>query len=712
MLHRKTIALAVGLACLTMSATAFAQQSSAPVLEAKAAETLPEVRVTATVDDSSESTRSYAAHAVTVGSKIPQTLRETPYSISVVTRQRLDDQNITKIEDVLKQTTGVNVTRFDGAGNFNTIQARGFDIGSIQLDGLAISQGSNYSTAMDTVIYDRIEVLRGPAGLLQGASEPGGTINLVRKHARADFAGSVAATLGSWDSKRAEFDLTGKLVESGAIRARVVGAVDDRDSFVDVLKTKKTIIYGTVEFDLSSSTTLSVGATQQKINSVLDQGLPTYANGALIDLSRSTFAGRDTNDQDMNANDMFAELEHRLDGGGLLKFSARQVDRWMRYRGARAASAITPSGDTTLQGSGFQQEAKNQNLDAYYTSPFELGGRTHRLLIGANYSTEDSKSISTSAAAGTLNLFNPNYSVALPSLPLGAYNSVTEQEQKGIYGQVQLKPFDRWTFLLGGRFSWWKTQTSNPITGVAAAESDPGRQFTPLVGAIFELTNNSSLYASYAETFVGQTQTPVNLNEPLPPRTGSQMELGIKSEFLDKRVNTSLAVFQVIDKDRAIQSSPGATTFVAGGEIQSQGFEAEINGLLSRGWDLTAGYAYTDMKYLKAPVTQGGSFAPKHSVNLWTKYTWLDGIFNRLSVAGGLKTVSDIYAQQTGFQINAGGYTIVNGQIGYQISDSTSLSLTVNNLFDKKYYEKISGVTRQNFYGEPRNVSLSMRTNF
>ncbi len=256
MLHRKTIALAVTLAWATPLSIAFAQQSDTAAT-AVATTTLPEVRVTASDDASSELTHSYAAHAVTVGSKIPQTLRETPQSISVVTRQRLDDQNITKIEDVLKQTTGVNVTRLDGAGNFNSVQARGFDIGTIQLDGLAISQGANYSTALDTAIYDRIEVLRGPAGLLQGAGEPGGTINLVRKRARADFSGSVGLMLGSWDTRRAEFDLTSKLDEDGRIRARVVGLVDDRESFVNDLESKKSLGYGTVEIDLTSKRKLT-----------------------------------------------------------------------------------------------------------------------------------------------------------------------------------------------------------------------------------------------------------------------------------------------------------------------------------------------------------------------------------------------------------------------------------------------------------------------
>lgn len=716
MLHRKTIALAVTLAWATPFSIAFAQQAdtSAPI----ATTTLPEVRVTATDDASSELTRSYTAHAVSVGSKIPQTLRETPQSISVVTRQRLDDQNITKIEDVLKQTTGVNVTRLDGAGNFNSIQARGFDIGTIQLDGLAISQGANYSTALDTAIYDRIEVLRGPAGLLQGAGEPGGTINLVRKRARSDFGGSVGLMLGSWDTRRAEFDLTSKLDEAGRIRARVVGLVDDRESFVNALESKKSLGYGTLEIDLTSKTTLSLGFAHQKVDSVVDQGLPSMANYTLPNVLRSTFIGSKDNVQDMQTDDMFVELEHKFDDGGLFKFAARQVDRAMLYQALRANGlASVTTGDFAYHTVDFQQEARNVNFDAYYAGPFELGGRVHKILLGVNRSTEDSKNRSIYGPTGTMNIYDPNNDIPYPSLNIGNYINGTEQTQTGVYGQLQLKPFERWTFLLGGRLGRWETESLNLMTGRINSRSQPGTQFTPLTSAIYALSDSSSLYGSYSETFVGQTAIDRN-GSLLSPRTGSQIEFGVKSEWLDKRVNSSFAVFRIIDKDRAIDdpTTPSLTDSIAGGKVRSQGLEAEVSGQIAPGWELIAGYAYTATKYLQAPATQVGqvfsTITPRHSFNLWTKHSWTNGTFNRWSLAGGLKAVSDFSSGTGVTRVVGDGYTTVSGQVGYQIDNTTTASLTVNNLFDKNYYEKVSNFGRQNFYGEPRSIMLAVKKMF
>ncbi|MGE8321353.1 MAG: TonB-dependent siderophore receptor, partial [Comamonas sp.] len=345
--------------------------------------TLPEVQVSADAEGpSTEGTGLYTAREINAG-KLVQSPRETPQSLSVITRQQLDERNITKLEDAAKFTTGVTVSRFDGAGNYNTIQSRGFDIGAIQYDGMAFPQGANFATALDTAIYDRIEVLRGPSGLLQGASEPGGTINLVRKRARSQLGLSAGVAVGSWNQRRAEVDLTGPLNASGSLRGRLVLVNDDRHSYVATLRNDKTAGYGTLELDIAAGTTLSVGRTQQCIGATVDQGLPGYADGRLIDLPRSTFAGLARNRQDLETTDTFAELEHRLDNGGLLKLAARQMQRDGYYSSARANGSADANGDYTMETVDFLQDNANRNVDLYLATPVQLQGRSHRLLLGA-----------------------------------------------------------------------------------------------------------------------------------------------------------------------------------------------------------------------------------------------------------------------------------------------------------------------------------------
>src|SRR3989344_47687 len=271
-------------ALLATVATAQAQTSSSPPTGNPTTTALPEVKVTDEANSAgTEGSGQYTAREVSVG-KLQQAPRETPQSLSVVTRQQLDDRNLTKVEDAIKLSTGMTVTRFDGAGNYNTFQARGFDLGSIQLDGVPIPQG-NYST-LDTAMYDRIEVLRGPAGLLQGASEPAGTVTLVRKRAPAKLAIGADAAAGSFGLRRGTVDVGGGLNAEGTIRARAVAVVEDKDSFVDTLFNNKRLGYGTLEWDIAPSTTVSVGAAQQRVRAAIDQGLPTYANGSLAEEPR------------------------------------------------------------------------------------------------------------------------------------------------------------------------------------------------------------------------------------------------------------------------------------------------------------------------------------------------------------------------------------------------------------------------------------------
>lgn len=690
-------------------------QTAAPAASTTTTTTLQEVKVTDT-GTASEGNGLYTVKSISIG-KTEQSLKETPQSVSVITRQRLDDQNFTKLEDAVKQTTGVTVTRFDGAGNYNTIQSRGFDIGAIQLDGIPISQGGNYATALDTAIYDRVEVLRGPAGLLQGGGEPGGAINLVRKRAYAPFSIGANVMTGSFGLRRIDADVGGALNASGSLRARVVAVKDDRNSYVDTLFNNKTLGYGTLEFDFSPSTTLSVGYTSQSVRSSVDQGLPAYASGQLAILPRSTFAGLRANRQNLETRDTFAELEHRLDNGGLVKFSARDVYRSSLYQSARANSVLAPNGNYTLQTVDNYGESKDRNYDLFFTTPVRIGQATHKVLVGMSSNMGDS--LGGAFAFGpniAANIYRPNYDLAYPAITLPTTNlTVTTRRENALYGQLQLSASERLKVLLGGRLSYAKVDTVNQTTGATTSSSRPGQQFVPSVSAIYELNQNLSAYTSYAETFVVQTVLD-SAGGLLPPRTGSQVEVGLKGEFFNKRLNAHAALFRIKDKNRAITDPAVPTASIPGGEVQSQGLEAEVSGQVSPGWDLIAGYAYTDTVYLKAPVAQVGQVfspvTPKHSVNLSTRYAFRTPGLQGWSVGGGMSYRSAFFAQSGAIQLVSGNYSVFNAQVAYQINDKLSLSLNVDNLFDKTYYEKVSGTTRQNFYGEPRRVVLALKARY
>lgn len=569
---------------------------------------------------------------------------------------------------------------------------------------------------MDTAIYDRIEILRGPSGLLQGASEPGGTVNLVRKRASSRLGISANLSVGSWNMRRADVDVTGAFSASGSLRGRLVLVDDLRDSHVNTLFNNKQAGYGTVELDINSATTLSVGHTRQRVRATIDQGLPAYADGTLLDVPRSTFAGLARNRQHLDSTDTFAELEHRLGNGGLVKFAAREVQRDSFYSAARANSAAAADGSYQMQTVDFLQANTDRNYDLYLATPLPWMGRTHRVLLGASHNR--SASLGGNYVYGpalTANILRPDNWLPCPALVLPGYNSNTVRTENAFYGQAQLSLTDRAKLLVGGRMSWAKVETSRLSDGTVTSEANPGRQFIPSVAALYDLSDQTTAYASYSETMVVQSAL-TSAGNLLPPRTGSQVELGVKGEFLNKRLQAHAALFRILDNGRAIADPVVTTASIPGGKVRSQGLEMEVSGQVAPGWDVLAGYAFTATQYLQAPAAQQGQifspFTPRHSVNLSTRYAFRSPALQGWSLGGGASYRSAFYSQSGALRLTAGNDTLLNAQLAYQIDDRVGVSLIVDNLLDKTYYDKVSGVGRQNFYGEPRRVTLALKARY
>lgn len=257
--------------------------------------------------------------------------------------------------------------------------------------------------------------------------------------------------------------------------------------------------------------------------------------------------------------------------------------------------------------------------------------------------------------------------------------------------------------------------TRSTSDGAVTSKADPGRQFVPAVALMWDFHPQYTAYASYAETFVVQSQLNA-AQQLLDPRTGKQVELGVKSEFLHKRLQAHAAVFRILDENRAVADPAVQGASIAGGKVRSQGVEAEVSGQPQPGWDVVAGYAYNDTRYLKAPVTQQGQvfspITPRHSVNLFTRYAFTSPALRGFSIGGGVSYRSAFYAQSGALRITSGDYALLNAQVGYQINDRLSVNLGVDNLLDKTYYEKVSGISRQNFYGEPRRVTVALKARY
>ncbi|HSD36270.1 MAG TPA: TonB-dependent siderophore receptor [Rhodocyclaceae bacterium] len=678
-----------------------------------AADAAPESAVAPVVvkADRDKQASGYGAATANVGGKGDVPLKEIPQSVSVVTRERMDDQNMVRLEDLARRTTGMVVLANDQGRS--SIVVRGFELDSYLIDGLPAPLSSIYGSQPDLSIFDHVEVLRGPAGLYNGTGEPGGTVNLARKRALKDFGFNGSLSLASWDTKRVEADATGSLNADGSVRGRVVAAYQNKESWVDVNQNENGVAYGTLEFDLTPRTTLSISATAANSNVTPFNGLPTKANGELLDVDRSTFIGADWNRFSNDSTEGFAELVHRLDGGGELKASARYVDRSVDFKYAYAGSASTATGNVTRTAIAREYEERSLATDAHLNLPFTLWGLKQNVIAGIDYRKYDQTTLSGAAnPAGTTNVYSPTYNWPEPGIALTSRTNV-DPHQYGVYTNLRIKPWQALSLIAGTRVSWYESTTTNLVNNTSTKVAI-NNQVTPYGGIVYDLTDNWSAYTSYTTIFQPQTNL-TQSGQTIDPREGNNIEAGVKGEHFGGLLNSQVSVYRLRDKNRAI-AVPSTAYFVANGEAEVKGAEAEISGRLLPGWEASIGYAYTQTEYLSGSVGQAGTaystYTPRNSVNVWTRYDFLNGPLQGAYVGGGVRGMSSFYTLSGAVRIEQEAYSVVDALLGYKFSPKVDLSLTINNLLDKKYYQRVGGTTVFNFYGEPRSLWLKTAFKF
>lgn len=648
--------------------------------------------------------------------KLPLTVREIPQSVTVIGLEQMREQNLQSLDDVMQHATGITVQPYQLLTT--AYYARGFKVDSFEQDGVPVLMGNMAASPQDMAVYERVEILRGANGLMHGAGNPAATVNLVRKRPQREFAFNGMVSAGSWDRYRAEADLGGPLNDSGSVRGRIVSAVEDRGYFYDVADQQSALLYAIGEVDLGPRTVLSAGVQTQRIRSTTNMaGVPRYKDGGDIGLSRSTYLDAAWDRFNWDTTRVFADLEHRFGDGWTAKISANYLtaDSNLKYAGAYGAIDRQTGLGSRLMGGAYKFDNTQASVDAYVSGPVQLFGRRHELLLGGNAqrtTTEQYTGMLTPALNVPVNVFDwdPH---SVPEPGVGPYTSPgeTRLKQQGVYGMGRFSLADPVTLVLGGRMSWW-----NQTAPGARQQIDP--EFTPYGGLIVDLNSQWSLYGSYAQVFQPQSQL-TREGKPLDPVTGTNYEAGVKGELADGALNVSLAVFQIQQKNRAQQDPEWPCVgnncyYISGGEVRSRGIEAEASGQITPHWSVAGGYTYNTSKYVKDAVSNGqayASFTPKHIFRVWTNYA-LPVLDRRLSVGGGVQMQSGYTTVSGPVTLRQGGVTLVDLRAAYRVDKHLTVALNLNNVFDRGYYQSLSGTAWNNRYGEPRNAMLTLRAQY
>ncbi len=661
-----------------------------------------------------ENSDAYTSESATIGLGA-RSVKETPQSVSVLTRERLDDQGTTSLSEAMRNVTGVTVNEY--GPNQYVIKSRGYNIDSFLMDGSPVQDaGSAWESAgvFDTALLDRIEVLRGPAGILHGSGEPSGTINLVRKRALAETQASVNLSAGTDNAYRSVVDVTGSLDSEGRVRGRFVGVYDDKDSFIDHVYSENQIGYGTLEFDLSPETTLSMGVTAQDEEFRPHSGLPAYSDGTLPNVDRSTYLGSDWDKQTGDAQRYFVELEHRLANGGEITFKANRLDRDASLRKSSEGILVADqnTGDFAIRQIAWDLEKQDDYIEAQVSSPFQLAGASHEAVFGASYQNSEASNEWVYGDPQYLpqNLFDPSNNRTESGFDGTPGRTEINIEQHASYGQFRFNILDDFTLALGGRINWW--ETNNFLGGEASG--DDGTEFIPYAGLLYRLNEELNLYTSYTGIFAPQTAVGTDGN-PIKPRKGEQYEAGIKGSYAEGNLNWHATVFRIEDTNRAYTDPDNPGFSIPIGEAKSEGFELEVSGQLLPRWDLSAGYAYTQTEFIKDANSEGLTLSPdtpEHNFNLWSRYRFSANPNQGWRIGAGVNIYSGIYAESSDVRTEQGGYTTVSALVGYQINENLDISLNGNNLTDKEYYSTVRGGTKHNYYGAPRNFMMTMKYDF
>lgn len=659
-----------------------------------------------------EKNGDYSSFAATVGTKIPASLREIPQSVSIITNRQVKDRNVDTFDQLARKTPGLRVLSNDDGRS--SVYARGYEYSEYNIDGLPAQMQSINGTLPNLFAFDRVEVMRGPSGLFDSSGEMGGIVNLVRKRPTKAFQGHMAAGFGTHKQYKAEADVSGSLNSDGSVRGRVMAQTVGASPRPAEKNNRHETFYAAADWDINPDTVLGAGYLYQQRRLAPYNGLPADADGKLPSLPQHAFVGADWNKFKMHSHDVFADLKHYFGNGGYGKVGMRYSDRKADSNYTFAGSKLNNAGQADVAGLGTDIKQKAFAVDASYSRPFALGNTANEFVIGADYNhfrSTNEQGRSTVASNIALDSFHSTPYVSLMQnarAGTSGYKHTLDTgnlDKFGVYGKFVFHPADGLSLIGGGRLGHYKIESGDGKTLHKASRT----KFTGYAGAVYDLNDNNSLYASFSQLYTPQTSLGTD-GKLLKPRQGNQFEVGYKGSYMDDRLNTRVSFYRMKDKNAAAPLNPKDrnTRYAALGERVMEGVETEISGAVTPKWQIHAGYSYLHSQIKTASNSRDdGIFLlmPKHSANLWTTYQVTSG----LTIGGGVNAMSGITSSAG---MHAGGYATFDAMAAYRFTPKLKLQINADNIFNRHYYARVGGTNTFNIPGSERSLTANLRYSF
>ena len=685
-----------------------------------AALNIDKVEVAAKRISDTKPVKGYQAKRSSTATKTDTSLIDVPQSVSVVTQEQMSDQSVQSMSDAVRYVPGVTASQ--GEGNRDALNFRGSGVttGDFYLDGMR----DDVQTYRDFYNTDRVEVLKGPNGMVFGRGASGGAINRVSKEAGWDPVREIKVTYGAYNQKRTSIDIGNGINDVAAFRLNAV--YEESDSYRSGVNLKRYGVNPTFTITPSDNTKITIGAEYFKDQHIGDRGIPSIGTGLnnrpyRLEDYQTFYGNASLSPNETETKALNAMIEHAFNDNLSIRNRTRYASYDKYYQNVYADSAVSNNlfavgayRDTT--------DRKNFINQTDITYKINTGRFEHQLLAGMEVGTQ--KTINARFIAGNSERISSGVSVLSPtySLPISLSNTSRNQASEidifALYVQDQIKISEQWQAIVGIRHDQLTTHYDNVKTSQTIEVSDS--LLSPRAGLIFKPIENLSIYGSYSLAYVpragDQLLSLTATTKSLQPEKFINKELGAKYD-ISPQLSLTAAIYQLERKNVAMTDPANTSQNIVIDGQETKGAELGIAGKMTDRWSMFGGYSYQDAEFTKAMVISGSTYlagttlgqTPSHTFSLWNRYDFNES----WGAAIGVVSRSQMYAltPTTAASTVLPGYARVDAAIFWKPTPKIQMQLNIENLTDKDYVT--SAHTNNNLTpGAPITARATLTYNF
>ncbi|WP_409317777.1 TonB-dependent siderophore receptor [Pseudomonas sp. KCJK9016] len=664
----------------------------------------------------------YTATRTAAGTKTDTALVEAPRSISVATRQQMDDRSVHSLDDAVRYMPGITASSYGSDTRSDWLRVRGFEPTQF-LDGLPLPKGVYANPKQETWNLDRLALLRGPASSVYGQTPPGGLLDMVSRRPSDVQSSEIQLQYGSDNHRQINFASTGKIDDAGQFLYGLSGVVRDSGTQVDHVDNKRYNIAPSLTWNIDDDTrfTLLTQFTRDDTG-ITSQFLPVQ--GTKIDMPFGKVSHhKNLGDPDWEYYDrtyyaLGYAFEHRLNDVWQFKQNLRYTKSELSFQsltpGSYPYTQVDNAGNVGRTSTSVNEDISQFAVDNNFQADFATGDIRHTLLLGLDHQRSNNNYTSIFGDGLTTNVLNPIYGqpIVRPARSTAFYDYEQKTNQTGLYVQDQMA-LDQWRLTLGGREDWVHTGTKFINKG-DATNTDRDKAFSGNAALSYVFDSGFVPYLSYAESFQPTSGADASSTESLKPTEGKQWELGIKYQPPGSKTLLSAAVYDLTQKNVSVSSFVNGVSITSQtGEVKVKGLELEATSDVTDNLKVIAAYTLAKSE-VQNGVDKGNrlQLMPNQQASLWTDYTWHSGVFDGFGIGGGVRYTGNTYGDKANTWLGkADAYTVFDASVHYDLGrldnslKGASVAINATNLFDKDYISTCDSFYC--YYGDQRSVVAS-----